>query len=91
MEDTAVRVAAMAAGRLDVVATTIDTVMPFMTEPQQFRYIFAVDDSKGGDGIVADQDIRSLADLRGKKSRFWGRNGVPFLSCGFVAGGRTDF
>ena len=70
MEDTAVRVAAMAAGRLDVVATTIDTVMPFMTEPQQFRYIFAVDDSKGGDGIVADQDIRSLADLRGKKVAF---------------------
>ena len=70
MEDTAVRVAAMTAGRIDVVATTIDTVMPFMTEEKQFRYIFAVDDSKGGDGVVADEDIKSLADLRGKKVAF---------------------
>lgn len=70
MEDTAVRVAAMTAGRIDVVATTVDTVMPFMTEEQQFRYIFAVDSSKGGDGIVADQDVNSLADLRGKKVAF---------------------
>lgn len=70
MEDTAVRVAAMTAGRVDVVATTVDTVMPFMTETQQFRYIFAVDDSMGGDGVVAGKEINSLADLRGKKIAF---------------------
>ena len=70
MEDTAARIAAMTAGRVEVVATTVDTVMPFMTEEQQFRYIFAVDASQGGDGIVADKDIASLADLRGKKVAF---------------------
>lgn len=67
MEDTKTRVPALAAGRIDAVATTVDTVLTFYSEQRPFRYLFAVDDSKGGDGIVANNEIRTIADLAGKR------------------------
>lgn len=36
----------------------------------KYQYTFALDDSKGGDGIVANKDIETLADLKGKKVAF---------------------
>ena len=67
MEDTKTRVPALAAGRIDAVATTVDTVLTFYSEQRPFRYLFAVDDSKGGDGIVANNEIKTIADLAGKR------------------------
>ena len=67
MEDVKTRLPALAAGRLDVAVTTVDTVLNFYTEKRPYRYLFAVDDSKGGDGIVANKDIKTIADLKGKK------------------------
>ena len=71
IEDVRVRFAALAAGRIDVMATTVDT-MPLFLRPDgsRYQYLFAVDDSKGSDGVVARKEIKSVADLKGKKVAF---------------------
>jgi NitT/TauT family transport system substrate-binding protein len=66
MEDPKVRFPALAAGQIDVAVSTVDTVLNYLSDQQGYRYLFAIDDSKGGDGIVADKDIQSVADLKGK-------------------------
>ena len=66
MEDPKIRFPALAAGQIDVAVTTVDTMLNFLNENQSYRYLFALDDSKGGDGIVANKDIETLADLKGK-------------------------
>ena len=66
MEDPKVRFPALAAGQIDVAVSTVDTVLNYLSDQQSYRYLFAIDDSRGGDGIVADQEIQSVADLKGK-------------------------
>ena len=66
MEDPKVRFPALAAGQIDVAVSTVDTVLNYLSDQQGYRYLFAIDDSKGGDGIVANKDIETLADLKGK-------------------------
>ncbi|MCC9625917.1 ABC transporter substrate-binding protein [Thalassospira sp. MA62] len=66
MEDVKTRMPALAAGRIDAAVTTIDTVLTFYTDDHPLTYLFAVDDSRGGDGIVANQEISSVEDLKGK-------------------------
>ncbi len=70
MEDVKTRLPALAAGRLDVAVTTVDTVLNFYSKDRQYRYLFAVDDSNGGDGIVANKEIKTIADLKGKNVAF---------------------
>ncbi len=71
MEDVKVRFAALAGGKIDALATTVDT-MPLYLKPDGpvYKYLFAVDDSKGGDGVVANKDIETIAELKGKKVAF---------------------
>ena len=67
MEDPKVRFPALAAGQIDVAVSTVDTVLNDPIERTRATvYLFAIDDFKGGDGIVADQDIKSVADLKGR-------------------------
>jgi NitT/TauT family transport system substrate-binding protein len=66
MEDPKIRFPALAAGQIDVAVTTVDTMLNFLNENQGYVYLFALDDSKGGDGIVANKEIASVADLEGK-------------------------
>jgi NitT/TauT family transport system substrate-binding protein len=66
MEDPKIRFPALAAGQIDVAVSTVDTVLNYLSDQQGYRYLFAIDDSKGGDGIVADKDIQTIADLKGK-------------------------
>jgi NitT/TauT family transport system substrate-binding protein len=66
MEDPKIRFPALAAGQIDVAVTTVDTMLNFLNENQGYVYLFALDDSKGGDGIVANKEIETLADLKGK-------------------------
>jgi NitT/TauT family transport system substrate-binding protein len=66
MEDPKVRFPALAAGQIDVAVSTVDTVLNYLSDQQGYRYLFAIDDSKGGDGVVADKDIQSVADLKGR-------------------------
>ncbi|MFQ5775537.1 MAG: ABC transporter substrate-binding protein [Kiloniellaceae bacterium] len=71
IEDVKVRFAALAAGRIDALATTVDTVLLYLKPGgAKYRYLFALDDSKGGDGVVANKDIKTVADLKGKKVAF---------------------
>lgn len=67
MEDVKTRMPALAAGRIDAAVTTIDTVLGFSSAERPLTYLFAIDDSRGGDGIVANKEIKSVSDLKGKK------------------------
>jgi NitT/TauT family transport system substrate-binding protein len=70
MEDTPAKMAALQAGQVDLVASTVDEFPIYMPPGKMLRYILAVDNYKGGDGIVALKDIKTLADLKGKKVAF---------------------
>jgi NitT/TauT family transport system substrate-binding protein len=61
---------AMSAGRLDGVVSTIDTMMLYLKTGKEFQYVLALDDSAGGDAIVARKEIKSVKDLKGKKVAF---------------------
>jgi NitT/TauT family transport system substrate-binding protein len=67
MEDPKERFPAMMADRIQMIASTVDTALLYMKKPTDFQYVVAIDDSDGGDGIVAKKDITSVADLKGKK------------------------
>lgn len=70
MENTPLKMGAMMAGRVDIVASTVDEFPTYMREGKPLRYILAVDNSNGGDGIVANKDIESIADLKGRSVAF---------------------
>lgn len=70
MEDTPSKMGALQAGQIDLVASTADEFPIYMPPGKPLRYILAVDNSKGGDGIIALKDIASVSDLKGKKVAF---------------------
>ena len=70
IEDASARFAAMNAGHTEALATTIDTMPLYLTDDIRMQYVFTLDDSTGGDGIVANKDITSIEGLRGKRVAF---------------------
>lgn len=70
MEDTPIKMGALMAGQLDLVASTVDEFPIYMKPGIGLHYVLAVDNSKGGDGIVANKDITDVAGLKGKKVAF---------------------
>ena len=68
IESPADRRAAFAADRIQGMATTVDThVMTAAAEnPIPVKQVLALDDSNGGDGMVAKKEIRTIKDLKGK-------------------------
>ena len=70
MEDTPIKMGALMAGQIDLVASTADEFPIYMKPGKMLHYVLAVDNSKGGDGVVANKDITSIADLKGKKVAF---------------------
>jgi NitT/TauT family transport system substrate-binding protein len=68
IESPADRRAAFAADKLQGMATTVDThVMTAAAEnPISLKQVLALDDSHGGDGIVAKKEIKTIKDLKGK-------------------------
>ncbi len=66
MEDPKDRFPAMLADKIDMIASTVDTGILYLKKPDQFKYVVAIDDSDGGDGIVALKDVTSIGDLKGK-------------------------
>jgi NitT/TauT family transport system substrate-binding protein len=79
IEDAALYMAAIAAGKLDGNASTIDEIMKYRSEDFCFKSVVALDDSHGGDGVLTATDVGSLKDLKGKEiamnlgsvSQFW--------------------
>ncbi|HKV45325.1 MAG TPA: ABC transporter substrate-binding protein [bacterium] len=66
-EDPKARFFALISGRLDGIATTLDTASLYWTPEHPFRSVLALDDSRGGDGIVAVDAIKTIKELRGKR------------------------
>src|SRR5690242_14662139 len=66
MEDPKQRFPALMADQIQMIASTVDTALLYMKTPDDFKYLVAIDDSKGGDGIVANKDVKDVADLKGK-------------------------
>ncbi|MGF0538917.1 ABC transporter substrate-binding protein [Agrobacterium sp. ES01] len=79
VEDHALAMAAEAAGELDGDAGTIDETLQYRSPDFCFKTVYALDDSHGGDGILAPADVNSIADLKGMEvgmnegsvSQFW--------------------
>jgi NitT/TauT family transport system substrate-binding protein len=70
MEEPKDRFPAMLAGSITMIASTVDTALLYLRKADDFQYVVAIDDSNGGDGIVAKKEIRSVADLKGKSVAF---------------------
>ena len=68
IESPADRRAAFAGDKIQGMATTVDThVMTAAAEnPIPVKQVLALDDSYGGDGIVAKKEIKTIKDLKGK-------------------------
>ena len=79
VDDNALAMAAEAGGRMDGSASTVDEILKYRSKNFCFKTVAVLDDSAGGDGIVATDKITSLKDLAGKTvamnegstSQFW--------------------
>src|ERR1700742_720429 len=60
MEDPKDRFPTLMADRIQMIASTVDTALLYMKNPDDYKYVSAIDDSDGGDGIVANKDITSI-------------------------------
>ncbi|HKO08650.1 MAG TPA: ABC transporter substrate-binding protein [Alphaproteobacteria bacterium] len=67
MEDPKERFPTLMADKIQMISSTVDTALLYLKNRDDFQYVVAIDDSNGGDGIVANKDITSIKDLKGKK------------------------
>lgn len=66
IEDEAQYAAALASGNIDGLANVIDREVIHFAKGTSEVAIFAMDESAGGDGIIATEEIQSVSDLAGK-------------------------
>lgn len=59
-------IAAMQGGQINIVASTMDNFALFSGNGADLKVLTALDESAGGDGIVAKKEIATVADLKGK-------------------------
>jgi NitT/TauT family transport system substrate-binding protein len=69
------RNSALKAGRIDALAAPVDYFVLSAGNNLSATITMAIDESNGADGIVATGDIKTVADLRGKKVAF--QRGLP--------------
>jgi NitT/TauT family transport system substrate-binding protein len=67
MEDPAQRLNALKAGELEAAATTVDTYARVIALGVPATQVWTLDASTGGDGVLSDQSITKIADLKGKQ------------------------
>jgi NitT/TauT family transport system substrate-binding protein len=67
VEDPVQRFNALKAGSLDAIATTPDTFSRTTAQGIKTVQVLGLDASVGGDGIVAENSVKSVTDLKGKK------------------------
>ena len=65
-EGTAERKAAMVANRIDVLGDTVDLLVLSRDEQVPSVAVMELDVSNGADGIIVTDDIKTVADLKGK-------------------------
>lgn len=63
---TQARHAAMAAGEVQAISTTIDTHITYVAANVPVTQVLVIDSSTGGDGVLVKKSINSFADLKGK-------------------------
>lgn len=78
VEETYAAYAGLAVGHVDAVAAIIQDVPYFSTPDDILVCALVTDDSSGADGIVANKDIRAIADLKGKTVAFEKGSGSRF-------------
>ena len=66
VEDPSDRFIALAAGRLDGMASTVDAFARQQSNGVAAVEVFPIDASVGGDGILASNAIQAVSDLKGK-------------------------
>ena len=79
VDDSALAMAAQAGGKLDGTAVTIDEILKYRSEANCFKAVAVLDESHGGDGMVATDKVNAIADLKGQTvamnegstSQFW--------------------
>ncbi len=62
--------AGLFAGQVDAITGTVDDMLPHFDPADPYACVFALDELHGGDGIVANNDIKSIADLEDKTVAF---------------------
>ncbi len=62
--------AGLFAGQIDAIDATVDDMLPNYDPQQPYVCVFVMDESLGADGILARNEIRSIAGLRGKVVAF---------------------
>lgn len=67
IEGTGERRAAIIAGRLDAMGSTVDDLLVGSDQGVKARCILLVDESAGADGIVANKEINTVNSLKGKR------------------------
>lgn len=70
VEETHAAFAGLFAGHVNAVAVALPDVAFFSDHDDVLVCVLATDESRGGDGVVANKDIKSIADLAGKAVAF---------------------
>ncbi len=70
--------AGLFAAQVDVISVTVDDMLPNFDSADPYVCVMAIDELLGGDGIIARNDIQSIADLRGKSVAFPARTVSEF-------------
>jgi NitT/TauT family transport system substrate-binding protein len=76
---------ALAAGRIQGIATSLDTVVLSSAAGIDSQVVLALDTSDGGDGLIAKKDIKSFKDLKGKSIALDTTGGASFFWFNYVA------
>ena len=66
IEDVRIRASALATGEVDAITANIDEAVLHLAADGELRFVFAIAESSGGDGLVAINEIEDIAGLRGK-------------------------
>lgn len=66
IEDTGARKSSMLANKVDAYGASVDGVALDVAQGMPGQIVMAFDQSNGADGIVAKNDIRTIADLKGR-------------------------
>jgi NitT/TauT family transport system substrate-binding protein len=70
---------AIASGDIQCAATTVETWIVWNAAGVQTTQIFQMDKSYGADGLAVRPDVKSIADLKGKKVAAWAPGTAPYF------------
>lgn len=66
IEDVGIRASALATGEVDAITANIDEAVLHLAADGELRFAFAIAESHGGDGMIANNDIKDVAGLKGR-------------------------